>query len=154
MAKIISCDFNNPEHTQALVDLMNHYMLDKMGDYPPLDNEKQKLLIEGLRKHPSKLVLLAEEDGKYLGLVNCFINFGTFDAKPFINIHDIIVLNTVRGKGIGRMLMQAVSNEAEKQGCCKITLEVRADNTVAQSLYKSFDYKESTPVMHFWTKRL
>ena len=154
MVKIIHCDFSNPIHTQALVDLMNHYMQDKMGDYPPLEGEEQIKLVEGLKNHPSKLVLLAKEDGEFVGLTNCFVNFGTFNVKPFINIHDIVVLDKVRGKGIGRMLMQAISDEAKKLDCGKITLEVRADNEVAQSLYKSFDYKESTPVMHFWTKRL
>lgn len=154
MPQIVHCDFNNPTHTKALVDLMNHYMQDKMGDYPPLQGDAQKQLVEGLKDHPSKLVLLAEDNGQYVGLSNCFVNFGTFDVKPFINIHDIVVLNTARGKGIGRLLMQAITNEAKKLNCCKITLEVRADNQVAQNLYKSFDYKESAPAMHFWTKRL
>ncbi len=151
MVQIIDVDFSKKEHCQAVITLMKHYMTDKMGDAKPHDSENEKKLIEGLKKHPAKLCLLAQKDDEFVGLTNCFIGFGTFAAKPFINIHDIVVLNTNRGEGIGRMLLKEVKRRAEIMDCGKVTLEVRADNNNARGLYKSLGFGECNPPMHFWT---
>jgi ribosomal protein S18 acetylase RimI-like enzyme len=155
MIQIKECNFNNPVECQAVIELMNHYMTGPMGGllqaYGP---EKEVTLIEGLRKHPAKIVLLAMHGSKYVGLANCFINFGTFAAKPFINIHDIVVHEKYRGQSIGRRLMEEIIFRAKALDCCKITPEVREDNRQALNLYSSLDFKESDPVMHFWTKYL
>ena len=151
---IIECDFKNSLHTRALVSLMNHYIRDKMGGTRPLDTQQSFKLIEGLKNHPSRLILFAELDGELIGLANCFVNFATFTCKPFINIHDIVVQEKCRNKGVGRKLMNGIQAHAISMGCSKITLEVREDNDNAQHLYKSLGYKECKPVMHFLEKKL
>ncbi len=152
--KVFECDFTNPSHCEALADLMNAYITDKMGGGQPYTHSQRKILIEGLKNHPSKLVLFVAAHDKIIGLTNCFINFATFSLKPFINIHDVIVLKEYRGTGAGRKLLEGVIDVARKKGCSKITLEVRKDNLVAQNLYRSMDFDESDPPYFFWTKYL
>ncbi|MBN2349891.1 MAG: GNAT family N-acetyltransferase [Bacteroidales bacterium] len=150
--KIIPCNFNNSEHREGLVYLMNAYMSDPMGNYTSYTKEQEKLLVEGLKNHPSKLILFASYKEKLIGLTNCFINFATFTLKPFINIHDIVVLNDYRNMGVGRKLMEGIIHKAKTIGCSKITLEVRSDNSRAQALYQDLGFEESEPPMFFWTK--
>ena len=153
MIEIKDCEFSNPEHCQALIDLMNYYMADEMGGkLPAHEGEMAEKLVEGMKNHPSKLVLLAVIEGEFVGLTNCFINFGTFACKLFINVHDVVVRPDFRGKGVGRALMNGIIARAEQMDCGKITLEVREDNPKAQALYKSVGFDESEPVMHFWSK--
>lgn len=153
MVIIKECNFQDPDQRQAVIDLMNHYMASDMGGkLPPYSNETAHSVVAGLSSHPSKIVLLAKYNGEYVGLSNCFINFGTFAGKPFINIHDIVVLEKYRGAGIGRKMMESIETKAKELGCGKITLEVREDNTHAQQLYKSMGFNEGNPVMHFWSK--
>jgi GNAT superfamily N-acetyltransferase len=154
MEEIVEVNFKNKEHCKAFIMLMNHYMMDKMGDCKPHTDEENARLIDGLSKQSNRLCLLYKLNTNYIGLTNCFIGFGTFAAKPFINIHDLIVLDGYRGNGIGRKLLNKVSDIALEKGCGKMTLEVREDNSKAQHLYKSLDFKECQPVMHFWTKYL
>jgi ribosomal protein S18 acetylase RimI-like enzyme len=154
MVQVFEVDFESPEHCKAVVNLMNHYMTDKMGDHAPHTEESAKRLIEGLKNHQHKLCILAEEDGNYFGLVNCFYGFGTFAAKPFLNIHDVVVLDTQRGKGIGRLMLEFAAKKAKEAGSAKITLEVRHDNLSAQQLYKSLGYADGDHPMYFWTKYL
>lgn len=155
MISIIDCDFRQQDHRQAIITLMNDYMADDMGgNLPPYTDELAGKVISGLEQHPSKLILLARENNRYVGLANCFVNFGTFAGKPFINIHDLVVLKAFRGKGIGKLLMETVIKMAGEMDCAKITLEVREDNVYAQRLYKKMGYKEGNPPMHFWTKYL
>lgn len=152
--EIIECDFNNPAHTDALVYLINHYISDKMGGGKPLDNLQKISLVEGLRNHPSKLILFALSGNTFIGLTVCFINFATFTVKPFINIHDIVVLDSHRNKGIGRLLLQEIIKRARQLDCSKVTLEVREDNLNAQHLYKSIGFEECNPKMYFWSNYL
>ncbi|MBN1596689.1 MAG: GNAT family N-acetyltransferase [Bacteroidales bacterium] len=155
MVKIVECNFNDTEQRKAIKDLMAHYMSDEMGGKQPMPSEEHlEQMVTGLEMNSVKLVLLAKKGKKYIGLSNCFINFGTFAAKPFINIHDIVVYKSERDSGVGRKLMEAILDKAKILDCSKITLEVRKDNLLAQHLYKSLGFGECHPVMHFWAKYL
>ena len=151
---IIPCDFGNPVHCKALVTLMNEYISDKMGGGIPYTDIQKEQLVEGLKCHPSKLVLLAVAGDEYIGLTNCFVNFATFTVKPFINIHDVIVTNSWRNNRIGRRLIEKVIEKAAELGCSKVTLEVRADNHNARYLYDSLGFHDAEPRQYYWTKYL
>lgn len=45
-----------------------------------------------------------------------------------------------RGQHLGRRLMHAMVSKAAQRGARWITLEVRADNTVAQTMYRRFGF--------------
>ena len=151
--QIIKCNYNNPEHCQAQVALMREYMTDRMGGCQPLSEEENKNLINGLKNHPAVLTLLAVYDDEYVGLTNSFVNFATFNAKYFLNIHDVIVKTSHRGKGIGKKLLEENIRIATNElNCSKITLEVREDNGVAKTLYNSLGFGDTNPPMHFWAK--
>jgi ribosomal protein S18 acetylase RimI-like enzyme len=148
------CDYENPVHLTALVGLLNHYMTDPMGEAPPLDKLQQLRLVDGLSNHPAALVLFILYDGEIVGLATCFINFSTFNVKPYLYIHDIVVYADFRNKGLGKALMEKLIEISTERDYCKITLEVREDNFQAQGLYYSLGFEECTPGMLFWTKKL
>lgn len=153
--QIIKADLSNPLHCQAEIELMKMYMEDKMGGVEPLDEKGNHKLISGLKEIPNILIFLAIKEERFVGLTNGFVNFATFTVKKFLNIHDVIVNPNYRGKGIGKMLLEKnVTWAREKLGCSKVTLEVRDDNLVAKSLYKSLGFKDSDPPMLYWTKML
>jgi ribosomal-protein-alanine acetyltransferase len=58
------------------------------------------------------------------------------------DIQTIAVREDKRGLGIGRKLMDALTLEAKNRDAKEIFLEVRADNSVAQKLYKVFGFKQ------------
>ncbi|MGK7396588.1 MAG: GNAT family N-acetyltransferase [Candidatus Cyclobacteriaceae bacterium M3_2C_046] len=152
--QIVKCDFDKQDHQENLLRLMEAYMMDRMGQEAPMTDYVKKNLIPGLAAHPGVFVLFARQQDKYIGMTTCFIGFSSFQAKKLINIHDLIVLKSFRGQGIGRKLLQAVESEAGKLECGKITLEVRHDNINAQGLYVSQGFGESHPPMYFWSKYL
>lgn len=147
---IVLCDYSNPLHSEALIELINAYIDDKMGGGKPLIEEEELRLINGLSNHPKAIVLLAETGGVFVGLITAFENFSTFTTKPMINIHDVIVRKEYRNQGVGRQLMNAIIQEAENRSCSRLTLEVRTDNHKAQNLYKSLGFRDTEPPMYFW----
>ena len=150
--QIIPCDFTNPDHCKAEIDLMREYMTDEMGGCEPLTDELNNKLIEGLKNATNALIFLAVYKNEFVGLTNSFINFATFSVKKFINIHDVIVKKEFRGKGIGEKLIHENIRYAADNGFSKVTLEVRNDNNKAQNLYKKLGFNDCNPPMFYWVK--
>jgi GNAT superfamily N-acetyltransferase len=156
---IIDADLSRAEHQEALVAMLDAYMRDPMeGGEPPSERVKREL-VPGLRAHPACYILLAYRDGKPVGFAICFLGFSTFMARPLINIHDIFVDSSLRGAGIGGMLLERIEAKARELNCCRLTLEVREDNRVARGLYRKVGFDRvvvgaERVAMEFWHKPL
>jgi GNAT superfamily N-acetyltransferase len=144
--EIIEADLNLPDHQTAVVELVNAYAKDPMGDGKPLADDVLARLIPGLREHPTTLIFLAYDQSAPIGIAVCFRGFSTFAARPLINVHDLAVLPTHRGQGVGRMLLAAVERRARELGCCKLTLEVLENNATARRLYAAVGFAQATYV--------
>ena len=142
--RIVEADLDRADHRDDVLALTAAYGAEEMGTDAPLPDDVLGRLIEGLRAHPAKVLLLAyDPDGgeaRAIGLATCFIGFSTFYARPLINIHDLSVLDGHRGKGIGRELLRAVEEKARALKCCKVTLEVHQNNRRAMTLYESYGF--------------
>ncbi|MDR1672043.1 MAG: GNAT family N-acetyltransferase [Bacteroidales bacterium] len=152
--QITDCDYSNPDHLKAVVELLNAYIADEMGGGEPLSPVKGLHLVDGLNNHPSSIVLLARVENVFAGMLVGFVNFSTFTVKPMVNIHDLIVRCEYRKKGIARALMDTVIQRAKEKGCSRVTLEVRKDNIAAQCLYKTIGFAETDPEMYYWRKNI
>lgn len=138
---ILLADLENPVHAQAVLGLVEAFALEPMSGGKKLSRSIRDAMIPGLRAQPTGRIFLAQLSDRYVGTAICFLGFSTFYAKPVINIHDLIVLEGYRGKGIGRRLLAAVSDHAHLSGCCKVTLEAREDNAGALRLYQSAGFQ-------------
>lgn len=148
------CCWDNSRHTRAFLDLLNHYMADPMGDFPPLDGPGQKKLLADLSAHPTAEVLLMSLNGQYIGMSTFFVNYSTFKLKPYLYIHDVVVHRAQRNLGYGRLMIGELIRLAQERKYCKLTLEVRKDNPVAQRVCSSLGFEAGTPEMLFWSKML
>lgn len=151
--EITEADYHNPEHGRAIIELLDAYSRDPMGQEAPLPESVRQHLIPGLKNTPGSFLYLAFVEGKPAGIITCFTGFSTFKARKLVNIHDIAVMPEFRGMGIGQKLIEAAEKRAVSLGCCKLTLEVRDDNR-AKHLYKRCGFEAGEPEMLFWTKEL
>jgi len=147
-------DLKNPEDIFSIIKVLDNYKKDSMGSSPPYTIKERKILANKFRDHPNILVFLIFSKKELVGGAVCFTTFSTFLVGDVINIHDICILKKFRGLGLGRLLMEFIINKARELTCAKVTLEVREDNSVARNLYSSLGFKESTPVMNFWSKKI
>ncbi len=142
--EIVEADLNRKDHRKAVVDLIDAYAMDPMGNGGPLPGDVKEALIPGLKKHPTTLIFLAFVNGEPMGIAVCFIGFSTFAARPLVNIHDLAVLPGYRGSGIGRLLLAGVERKAREMGCCKVTLEVLENNRRALKVYAAAGFARAT----------
>ena len=151
--RILPTDWSNPTHCAAAVALLNEYSQDPYGGSAPLSEEVQQTLADKLAMHPGCYSWLAFAGEEPVGILNSFLGFSTFQARPLLNIHDVAVLPGRRGGGIGRKLLAAAEETARQLGCCRISLEVRQDNAIAKHLYQSFGFDPGEPLTEFWAKK-
>jgi ribosomal protein S18 acetylase RimI-like enzyme len=140
--EIREADFSDPGHRAGIVDVIDSYARDAVGGGQPLTPDVRARVVQGLKDHPTSLVLLAFADRRPIGVAVCFFGFSTFHARPLLNIHDLAVVPEWRGRGVGRALLGAAQDRAVSRGCCKLTLEVRDDNHGARALYERFGFTD------------
>ena len=139
--RFVQADLDQPEHQNAVLQLVDAYSRDPMADGAPLDSEARERLIPGLRRHPTTSIILAYEGDAAVGIAVCFLGFSTFAARPLLNLHDVAVLPSHRGKGVARGLLAAVELHARSLGCCKLTLEVLDKNEPALRAYLAAGFR-------------
>jgi GNAT superfamily N-acetyltransferase len=155
--KIIDADLSREDHQNAIITMLDAYMRDPMGGNIPMPEYTRRNLISGLRAHPARYIFLAYSNETPVGMAICFLGFSSFSARPLINIHDLFVDSSARGKGVGRKLLDRIETKARELNCVRITLEVREDNQPARTLYRKvgFDRVVAGPnqvPMEFWRK--
>jgi GNAT superfamily N-acetyltransferase len=145
--EIVEADLDRTDHRDAIVELLDAYSLDPMGDGKSLSAEARRDLIPGLKQHPTTFIFIAYVGDAAIGIAVCFLGFSTFAARPLINIHDLAVLPPHRGCGAGRRLLEAIERKGREMGCCKLTLEVQENNHRARRVYEAsgFSQAEYTP---------
>jgi len=139
--KVIIVDYNNDNDARAIRELLNCYACDVMGRNMGLEENVLGEIVNALSRYPTAFSVIAYAEDKHVGLVNCFESLSTFQCKPLINIHDIVVGPEFRGLGIAHRMLRKVEQEARRRGCCKLTLEVLEGNKSAKSLYKKYVFK-------------
>ena len=148
---VVDADLNRPHHCDGLIAVLDDYARLPNIAGCPLPPEVKTVLPERLREQPGRVILLAVQDDRVVGVAVCFLGFSTFAARPLLNIHDLAVLGECRGQGVGGVLLKAVDDRARELGCCRVTLEVVEDNPGAKRLYERTGFRM---VQEFWKKDL
>jgi ribosomal protein S18 acetylase RimI-like enzyme len=152
-------NYQDTTDAQHLIELLDDYAKDTMGGAKALTAYTRENLVASLAQTPGAYTVLVYVDDQPAGLANCFQGFSTFKCKPLINIHDLAVSPQFRGLKLSLRLLQAVENEAIARGCCKVTLEVLAGNTIAKQAYLKYGFAgyeldPETGKAEFWEKPL
>ena len=94
-----------------------------------------------LASRPQAFSVLAFDGEAAVGLVNCIEGFSTFKCLPLVNVHDVAVLASHRGRGIAEAMLVEVERLARERGACKLTLEVLSGNAPAMRLYQRVGFE-------------
>lgn len=90
---------------------------------------------EDVISSPYHDLLIAEEDGKILGIATLSILMGPGIRKNAY-LEDFVTDSTVRGKGIGSALWQAMLDWAAEKGCKDLEFTCGHGRESAQAFYK------------------
>lgn len=96
---------------------------------------KSAMLSELIAPHTKYFVF--ESDGLIIG----YAGLSKLAASKTADVQTIAVIAAMRGKGIGKKLMQRLLSEASAQNATEVLLEVREDREVPKNLYQSLGFE-------------
>ncbi len=85
--------------------------------------------------YTSRCAFLAEWDGRAAGIVHAIWHGHNWRVEDVCYLQDLYADPDVRGKGVGRALIQAVYAEADRRGTPAVYWMTQDFNTTARQLY-------------------
>lgn len=93
-------------------------------------------------------ILVARNDDIVVGMANLLFTVSTALGKRVAILDDLIVAPTFRGKGVGKLLMDAAIGLCTERGLARISLQTDSDNFTAQHLYESRRFMRSSMISY------
>lgn len=131
-------DYRDPVDAESIISLMREYM--RIESCEREDLERLPSLLAEQNGAFSILAFLGGNQRSPIGLITCFMGFSTFEFRPLVNIHDVIVTKTSRGQGVAGEMLRQVDRVAKERDACRITLEVLGDNASAIRAYEKYGF--------------
>lgn len=126
----------------ALVALL-HLLFTQEADFTP-DPAKQERGIRIILANPqSAQILVAREGEGVVGMVNLQFTISTAEGGKTVTLEDLIVLESYRGQGIGKQLLQTAIDFGRQNGFARILLLTDLANERAIRFYESHGFMRS-----------
>lgn len=101
----------------------------------PPDDEEGRRLLAWIFDEGKLEALVAEAEGEVQGMALFYEGLGTFRAKPFLYLEDLVVSAPARSLGVGEALMAALAREVVSRGALRLEWSVLDWNARAISFY-------------------
>lgn len=87
---------------------------------------------------PRFIGTVAVVDGQVVGIANSILHPTTWSEVDFCYLNDLFVDPGIRGKGIGKLLIDDLLAKAEANGWARVYWSTKEDNAVARRLYDRY----------------
>jgi GNAT superfamily N-acetyltransferase len=79
--------------------------------------------------------LVADDEGQIVGLAHCVLHASMTRIEPVCYLSDLFTLESRRGRGIGRLLIEAVYRHAGSVGASRVYWQTHETNAAGRLLY-------------------
>ena len=132
----ISVRRGTPEDIPATLNLIRELALYEKAPHE-VENTEEKMLQDGFGPNPIFGFHVAELESEIVGIAVYYFRYSTWKGRR-LYLEDIVVTESQRGKGIGKLLLEASIEEARRTGCNGMTWQVLEWNTPALRFYEKF----------------
>jgi GNAT superfamily N-acetyltransferase len=115
-------------------------------DFVP-DEEKQRRGLQMLLDALGAYVLVAEEQGKIIGMATVQILISTAEGSHVGLVEDVVVDKEQRGRGVGAALLDQLIVWAEDNGLTRLQLAADRDNSAALEFYAANGWRQTNLVI-------
>jgi len=112
--------------------------LGKMDEIKGTESDLERY---GFGHHPRFETVLAFDGVKAVGLAVFFYEYSTWRGFPGVYVQDLFVASHLRGRGLGRNLLDAVKAEARRWGGRYVKLAVYGNNPAALAFYRQLGFE-------------
>jgi GNAT superfamily N-acetyltransferase len=119
-----------------------HALIKELAEYEKapqeVTNTVEDMLRDGFGAQPVFRCQVAETDGKVTGMAIYFVKYSTWKGKG-VYLDDIVVTESMRRMGIGKLLFDAVVKDANSIGAKQLHWQVLDWNSPAIEFYKKYN---------------
>lgn len=124
------------------------FLIRALSQYEKLEHEvrmtEDKLRATMFGPRPYAEAVLAEDGGKPVGFALFFHNYSTFLAQPGLYLEDLYVLESHRGRGVGKALLVHLAKIAVERNCGRLEWAVLDWNVDAIGFYEKLGAKPNS----------
>lgn len=125
-----------PADVPALLKLIKELALYERAP-EQVTNTEADMLRDGFGENPLFTAAVAEADGEIVGMYFWYIRYSTWKGKG-LYLEDILVTESMRGKGVGKRLFEACMEDARNMQANFMTWQVLDWNEPAIQFYKKY----------------
>lgn len=100
------------------------------------DGKRQAAGLELLVNDDRSLLLVAEQNGRVVGMCSGQTVISTAEGGPALLVEDVVVAPDSQGKGIGAGLLQSLQSWAKARGISRLQLLADQTNSAALGFYE------------------
>jgi GNAT superfamily N-acetyltransferase len=132
------------EEFETLLPLISAYQ--RFYEVDDVDPDRNRFFFRRFLAPSEDGLLLAarDETGLILGYACLYWHFSSLQAVEVVLMNDLFVSPEVRGRGIGRALIEATAEVARDRSAAWVEWSTAPDNHTAQRLYDSLTDEKST----------
>ncbi len=107
-------------------------------------SEAHYAALRRITEDPNVRLLVAEQDGHIMGTLTLYVMPNlSHGGTPFAIVENVVVDETARGGGHGRLLMARAEALAQEAGCYKVSLTSNNKRDPAHAFYNHIGYTNS-----------
>ncbi len=126
------------DDVDALVD-MHCAFRESLQKQRPTRGEFREALRQVLQRNSAR-VLIAFLDERAAGYATFQTSFSAWSTSSAAVLEDLFVLEGFRECGVGRLLVEAATQEARAMGCSAISLDTNEGNEPSQKIYRRLGF--------------
>jgi len=126
--------FAKEEDTAIILDFIK-----ELARYEKMENEvvaTEEILRDSLFNRKVAEVIIGEYENEPVSFALFFHNFSTFLGRPGIYLEDLFAKESMRGKGIGKIMLSFLGNLAIERGCGRLEWSCLDWNEPSIKVYK------------------
>ena len=103
-------------------------------------NTVEQMYVDGFGDNPIFGTIVLEVESEIVGMALYYFRYSTWKGKR-LYLEDLIVSETMRGRGLGEKLLESVIEKARQTACTGLMWQVLDWNEPAINFYKKFGAK-------------
>jgi GNAT superfamily N-acetyltransferase len=124
---------------ESMVQLLQLLFALEQDFEPNPDRQRQGLKM--MLDNPNGCVLVAQGDGQVIGMCSGQLLISTAEGGPALLVEDVVIGEPWRGRGVGRLLMEAISGWAQGKNVNRLQLLADRNNTAALEFYRCLGWQ-------------
>lgn len=132
-----------------------HQLIVELAIYEKAPNEvvntPEQLIKDGFSNQPLFVCFVAELDGQVIAMSLNYVRYSTWKGAV-LYLEDLIVTESLRGRGIGKALFQHTLQYARNNGYSRLQWQVLDWNQPAIDFYKTFQASFDPEWLNAWVQ--